>query len=156
MIDFKSKRVQFAIGLAVILIGLKWLFSNTLGDAYLAFTAPEVEEGNTGNLLDLYAKLAPFIDIAVAFVIGVGAYTVRFGEWIYGKIKEEEPVPETPQNSSDIIRDFAKAAAVNDPGALKELQFQIRQPYAIDELVAAVKEFDRDKVDVLLEELIRE
>lgn len=145
----EDKRIQFAIGVAVLILAIKWIFSQTLSDAYLSYTAIEEDPEKLKNPMDFWAMIMPIVDIFIASMVGIGAYVIRSSEWLFGRIKDISPVVET----GDLIKDFARAAAINDEEKLINLRIQIRRPYAIGELTEAITNGDRSKANSLFEEL---
>ncbi len=147
--DWKNdRRVQFAIGLAIVFVGLRWLFTGNLFFAAVDMSA-EPANGQTRAGVTINAVLPVLIDVFVGSLIAVGAWMINLSELIVGKLKgslsppQAEPtaavasMPSAEDRMRSLVIDLGRAAWENDLEKLEALRWQIRKPQAIAELSAA-------------------
>ena len=160
----KSRNARIAIGVAVLFLAAKWLFTPTLSDAYLAFNAPEVEDGNVAdNTLDFWALVQPIVDMGLATLAGIGTVVLTLVQWAgnrFGAFQDDEKIepvetPETTQapSTEQLMTDLARAVASKDTAAEAQVRRELRRPYAMSELSQALEEGELSKVDGLVAEL---
>ncbi len=150
---FADRRVQFAIGLAVVLVAAKWLFTGSL-----LYTADTLESGETGSVTTAVVPLV--LDILVGALIGIGAWVVNLVEVMAGKVKQQtssQPTGVRISNDSDAMRSnviaLGNAVAVGDTESIEPLMTMIRQPFAIRELSEAYSAGEIEKAELLSAEL---
>jgi hypothetical protein len=159
-----DRRVQFAVGLAVVLVAAKWLFTGNLFYAAIDMTtAPS--EGQTKAGLTLSAIMPIVVDVVVGVLVAIGTYVFNIGEYLFGRVQNaRSPSPDTshasesaPADSSTDMRAaviaLGDAAAMNDIESLERLRVRIRKPYALFELQQAYEKNDLDTVGELVVEL---
>lgn len=165
--DWKNnKRIQIAVGLAVVVLAFRWLFSNTLSDAALAYSTPPLDEGQVGDPATALAMIWPFVELAMVILGAIGLYVLNLGDWIWSQmkgvadsevsIKSIAPATEkttTNVNPEVMQRNLARAVAMNDDAEIGRLRVLVRRPYALGELVDAVNENDFSKAETLFGEL---
>jgi hypothetical protein len=177
MWDWKNdRRVHFAIGLAVCLLAIKWLFTGSL------LYSVEVIQGEVtksvwddmGNVKSvpvstfLEGWLPLIFDFAITAFVAIGARVLVGGLSIFsgvqgvinGQVKPKvepaeavvQPVGEQEQMRAAVI-DLGRAAAANDAVALEQLRIALRQPQALRELQDAYRVGDIDAANRLTAEL---
>jgi hypothetical protein len=155
--DWKNnKRIQVAVGGAVLFLALRWLFSPTLQDAALAYSTPDPAEGEVANPVTGLALLWPVIELGIALLAGVGLWVLNVGEWVWNQIQGSTTAsaPAVKVSSPDKVqRDLIQAIATNDVAARAKLEPMVRGPEAISELTAAVAESDFATAETKLAEL---
>lgn len=157
--DWKNNvRVQIAVGVAVIVLAVRWLFAPTLQDAALAYSTPAPAEGQLADPVSGLALIWPAVEIVLAVLAGIGAYVINLGEWLFSKIQtqasptKQQTVATSPD---EIQRDLIQAIATNDQAARARLEPMVRGPEAISELTAAVATGDFETAEAKLAELQR-
>lgn len=157
-----DRRFQFAIGLAVVLVAVKWLFTGTplfaIGDLQAAPAEGQTKAGATVSAL-----LPVVVDVAVGALVAVGAWVVNLAGMIFSQVSgsksDSSPAVDVAVNSADKTRqaviDFARAAAKNDREAMESLRVQLRRPEAIAEYRDACEAGDVEAVSRLNEELAK-
>lgn len=159
----KDRRVRIGVGIVVVFLAVKWFFTATLSDAYLAYTYKPEDGDVAADPLTLWAMAGPFIDIALAILAAIGAQVLGLVEWLWQQgTNQQEPQPVqavSPSSSPSIDIDslqleLARAAASNEGGRLIELAHKIRKPYAIADLVSAIEANDWDAAKLLFSELL--
>lgn len=146
----EDRRVLFAIGLAVTLLAIKWLFSDTLLSA-----ADTIEEGKTGSAT---TAILPFLlDGFVTIMVAIGT-RVAFGAlFVAGRLQTalsptENPAQPTataaapiqttaaPQSLAALRDELADAVAANDRPRENDARRRLRLPFAMAEMNAAYAE----------------
>lgn len=168
--DWKNdRRVQFAIGLAIVLVAAKWLFTGSL------MSDVEVMRGQvTEQVMDEDGALksvpvptsAGVISIAMDFLIGalvtIGAWVLNLGGLLVGRLTNSTTSPslvdEPPPVSEDektrkLAIALAAAAQSNELDQLEALRIQLRLPMAMDELRDAYQAGDLTAAGTLNAEL---
>jgi hypothetical protein len=162
--DWKNnKRIQIAVGIAVVVLAFRWLFSNTVSNALLAYNEPPLEEGSVGDPMTALAMIWPFVELAMAILGAIGLYVLNAGEWIWAKAQGTSDQPMLQESTVDspvasinpeaVQRDLARAVAINDTAEVEKLKVLVRRPYALGELVEAVNGGKWDKAEGLFSEL---
>lgn len=177
MINWKSdRRVHFAIGLAVVFIAAKWLFSNSLFYAAVDMTSKPAE-GQTSAGVTLSALLPVVFDLLIGGIIFIGGYAVNLAEIVFGRVKQladpntGQPVAsvgtaapaaaaeavslDSPNSMKRAVDSLGDAAAMNDLELLEKLRKQIRKPYALAALNEAYTKGDTEAAAALVDELNR-
>ena len=162
MFDWKNdRRVQFAVGLAIVLVAAKWLFTGTLLFA-IADLQSAPEDGQTRTGLVTNALVPGFVDTVVGVIIAIGAWILNLGGMLAGMISSNlrpAPAPAETSTVNDFDRrrneviEFAQAAADNDKETLEALRVQIRKPQALAELNEAYTVGDTESASRLKAEL---
>ena len=161
--DWKDNRkIQFAVGATVIFLFLRWLFT---GDLLMAVQAAQPPAEGETKSVTLLAVLWPML---VEAVIIVGVSAIAFGLKIWSFIVDlidnargvtnSDISPETktaaPIESRDgLLNGLARAVATNDAASETKFKTQIRKPYAIAELNAALDDGDFATVEARLAEI---
>lgn len=169
--DWKNdRRVQFAVGLAIVLVAAKWLFTGSL------MSDVEVMRGQvTEQVMDEDGALksvpvptsAGAISIAMDFLIGVlvtiGAWVLNLGGLIMGKLTNSTTSPSLADESPPPVSEdektrklaiaLAAAAQSNELDQLEALRIQLRLPMAMDELRDAYQAGDLTAAGTLNAEL---
>lgn len=154
-----DRRIQFAIGLAVVLVGVKWLFTGTplfaIGDLQAA-----PAEGQSKASATATALLPVVVDLVVGVLVAVGAWVVNLAGMIFSRVSgSEAPASSVEADSSSKARqtvlDFARAAARNDLVAMESLRVQLRRPEALAEYRDACEAGDVEAASRLNEELAK-
>lgn len=178
MINWKTdRRVHFAIGLAVVFIAAKWLFSNSLFYAAVDMTSKPAE-GQTSAGVTLSALLPVVFDLLIGGIIFIGGYAVNLAEIVFGRVKQlvdpntGQPVAnvsaaanptaaaeavslDSPNSMKRAVDSLGDAAAMNDLDLLEKLRKQIRKPYALAALNEAYTKGDTEAAAALVDELNR-
>lgn len=154
-----NRRVQVAVGIAIVFLGARWLFSPSLQDAALAYNSPPPQDGDVASPMTAMAMIWPVVEIAIAVFAGIGAYAINLGELLWSKVQAASSDQELATADStgidpiEIQRSLVRAVAMNDQEEAKRLKSVVRRPYAISELARAAEEGDFDTVTLRLEEL---
>ena len=157
---FKDRRVQFAIGLAVVLLAVKWLFTGSL-----LMAADAIDEGKTGSVTT--AALPLVLDFVVGAMIAIGAWVVDLGGVLLGRIAGSAAASAPGgisgaagvliANDADAMRSnviaLGNAVAINEADSIEPLMTMIRQPFAIRELSEAYTSGDIERAERLNAEL---
>lgn len=154
--DWKNnKRIQVAVGLAVVFLALRWLFSPTLQDAALAYSEPPLAEGDVADPVSGLALLWPVVELGIAFLAGVGLWVINIGDWAWNQFQSgrSETSKVAAASPDKIQRDLIQAIATNDVEARAKLEPMVRGPEAISEMVASVSEGDFASAESKLAEL---
>lgn len=163
-----SNRVfQFAAGVTVIFVFLRWLFTGDLLLAVEALRPPE--EGETKSVA-FFAVLWPMI-VETVIIIGVSAIAFGLRIWSFvvgvidqasGKVDPVEPVQTSVQATAPVVQTdspeglvngLARAVATNDAASENRYKTQIRRPYAMVEMNAALEEGDFDAAQQRFDEI---
>lgn len=156
---WENRTVQFAVGVTVIFLLVRWLLTGDL--LLLAEAARAVEDGETKSV-SIWGVVWPMIFEAGVIV---GASTIAFAVGLWGKLAElfagirDQAAPAVSRTSEvsgsgqQLAISFARAAASNDTAEMELLRGAIRKPYALAELKQAVSSGDSAKVDALVKEL---
>ncbi len=72
-----DRRVQLAVGLAVVFVAAKWLFSGSLFYAAVDMTA-QPADGQTSAGLTISALLPIVFDLAIGGIIFLGSYAINW------------------------------------------------------------------------------
>lgn len=166
-----DRRVQLAIGLAVVFVAAKWLFTGSLFYAAVDMTATPAE-GQTKVGLTASALLPIVFDLVIGALIAIGGYAINLAELVLGRVKQlvdpvtGQPVAASPPTAAtDVVSldspgslkraadALADAAAVNDRERGDQLWSQIRKPYALAELNDAYTKGDTEAANALVKEL---
>lgn len=150
---------MFGIGLAVCVLAIRWLFSNTLENAYLALSP--VPEGKTAGPMDTLALLWPVVDFAIAVVIAIGATVMKAGDYLYAFVSDrlnKEPAAravtaKTQTTADDLYQQFVQAAQTAETTTVSRIANQIRKPQAARDLMDAVMAGDFPTAESRLQEL---
>ena len=177
MINWKTdRRVHLAIGLAVVFVAAKWLFTGSLFYAAVDMTAKPAE-GQTSAGLTLSALLPIVFDLAVGVLIFVGGYAINLFDLLFGRVRQlVDPDTSQPQAVSGVagvtasesavsldspnsmkraVDALGDAAAMNDLDQMEKLRKQIRKPYALAALNEAYSKGDTEAAAALVDELNR-
>lgn len=170
-----DRRVQLAIGLAVVFVAAKWLFTGSLFYAAVDMTAAP-SEGQTKSGIAFSALIPVVFDLAIGAFIGIGAYVINLAELLVGRVRSlvdpntgqqtaaavaapastAEPVSlDSPGSMRSAVMALGDAAASNDLDQLEKLRKQIRKPYALAELNDAYSKGDTAAAADLVDELNR-
>lgn len=176
MINWKTdRRVQFAVGLAVVFVAAKWLFTGSLFYAAVDMTAKPAD-GQTSAGVTFSALLPVVFDLVIGGIIFVGGYAINLAEIVFGRVKTLlDPETGQPQSSASLagpssvetsqvsldspasmkraVDQLGDAAAVNDLELLEKLRKQIRKPYAMAALTEAYSRGDTEAAATLVDEL---
>lgn len=178
MWDWKNdRRVQAAIGVFVIVLAIKWLASDALQYAAAIYSGEitrEVvdEEGFTKAVpvsFGFSTVLPLVLDVALAIVVGVGAWVINVGGWLFDRVTSGlhvtspavaasegsaiKPVVVTDDDSvRQLVISMGKSAQTNDIDQLEAARIQLRLPQALDELRVAFASKDLDRADSLFAE----
>lgn len=146
----KSNRyIMAALGLAVVLLSLKWLlFSSNAEMALSALVAPPAADDPQFSVGALTWPAVLDIALSVLASIGVFVFTsaIKIAGGIFSSLGQSAP-------SGSLPSDLARAVASNDSEAARRLSAAIRRPYAIAELVAALEAGDSKLADALTKEI---
>ncbi len=169
-----DRRVQLAIGLAVVFVAAKWLFTGSLFYAAVDMTAAP-SEGQTKSGIAFSALIPVVFDLAIGAFIGIGAYVINLAELLVGRVRslvgQPEPIThaattvsaaavesvslDSPGSMRSAVMALGDAAASNDLDQLEKLRKQIRKPYALAELNDAYSKGDTAAAADLVDELNR-
>jgi len=168
-----DRRVQFAIGLAVVLVAAKWLFTGDLFYAAVDMTQ-QPADGQTQTGVASSAVLPILVDILVGGLVFVGGWVLNLGELLIGRIQTainppaqlaaSQAVSQSSNRDAVVAVDMAgtlrqsvislgDAAAINDLDAMERLRVQIRKPFALAALNEAYGKGDTDAASLLVAEL---
>ncbi len=146
----KDKRVRFAIGLAVVLLAIKWLFSDSL-----LFAMSTIEEGNTGSATTAFLPLV--LDFFIGALVAIGAWVIDAGSFLVGRFSPSSQPAAALSTDADSMRSnvisLGNAVASNDIDAIEPLMTLIRQPFAIRELSEAYTSGKMEEAERLSAEL---
>jgi len=156
--DWKSKPVQFAVGVATVAIVLYLVFS---GDGILALSVigSEPAEGETkaGNA---WAVLWPILfNIGAIIGAAVIAGVTKVWDWLVGLGgTQSSAIPAATSTSSKITinqasDDLIKAIALGDKDAEDRLRPLVRIPYAQSQAFEAMQAEDFDRARKLLADI---
>jgi len=177
VINWKTdRRVHLAIGLAVVFVAAKWLFTSSLFYAAVDMTAKPAE-GQTSAGLTLSALLPIVFDLAVGALIFIGGYAINLFDLLFGRVRQlVDPDTSQPQAVSGVagvtasesavsldspnsmkraVDSLGDAAAMNDLDQMEKLRKQIRKPYALAALNDAYSKGDTEAAATLVDELNR-
>ena len=176
-----DRRVQLAIGLAVVFVAAKWLFTGSLFYAAVDMTQKPAE-GQTSAGLTVSALLPIVFDLVIGGLIFVGGYAINLAEMLFGRVKQlidpdtgqpvaptvmssmagpsatVDPAPvslDSPGSMKKAADSLIDAVAANDVDKTERLIIQIRKPYALAELTEAYTKGDTDAAASLVSELNR-
>lgn len=157
--DWKNnKRIQIAIGIAIIVLAMRWLFAPTLQDAALAYSAEPPADGDVADPLTGWALVWPVVELALAMLAGLGAYAINLGDWIWSQIQggssSEGQLAVTAASPDRIHRELIQAIASGNESARMRLEPMVRGPEAIREVSAALAEGEFDAAQERIAELV--
>lgn len=174
-----NRTVQIVVGilsLALLLMTVKWLFfSSNLESAVAAMveTPPEPQtitlpDGNVAVELPrtgFEMTWPAVLDTVLSVLASVGAFMLTrvlpqliagIGSLISGAIQSTKPADGektvVANSTNTLALELARAVATNSPDLVR-LQWQIRKPYALNDLVAAYSAGDMQAVKRLNDEL---
>jgi hypothetical protein len=156
----QSRQVKFAVGCVVILLLLRWLMT---GDLLAVAQAVQPQpESNVSSVSIVSVVLPMVIDAIVLIGAAVIAGSLKLWSFLLSLIdqvnQKGQPAPEPAtalKTGSDIAVELARAVAVDDRDAVKQLQREIRRPYVISEISRSAASGDLALADRLLAELRR-
>lgn len=172
-----DRRIQFAVGLAVVLVLAKWLFTGSL--FYAAVDVQRVPaDGQTSAGVTVSALLPLVVDLVVGVLVSIGLWIMNAGEWLFGRVRSDMQASAHPQSplhadtsqvassppvpsvlvglqglNQEIVLDLGRAALSNDQEKLELIRWQLRKPQAIKELAEAYDQGDADTVQARKAEL---
>jgi hypothetical protein len=171
--NWKSNRkIQFAVGVTVIFLLLRWLVTGDLFAVYEAAKPPTDGETKAFSLISIVGPMM----IEAVIIVGVSA--IAFGLRIWGffvdfidsfQQKTSQIAANPAQNQQiepaflaqnvanespeGLVRGLVKAIATNDAASIAKFETQIRRPYALGELTSALEQGNFDQADELMREL---
>ena len=168
--DWKNdRRVQFAVGLAIVLVAAKWLFTGSLMSDVEVMRGQVTEQvmDEDGSLKSVPVPTsAGVISIAMDFLIGalvtIGAWVLNLGGLLVGRLTNSTTSPSLADESPPVSEDektrklaiaLAAAAQSNELDQLEALRIQLRLPMAMDELRDAYQAGDLTAAGTLNAEL---
>ena len=156
----KTRNLHLAVGIGVVLLLARWLFT---GDLLFAVSGgvPQLEADGEPLLSasgEQVKSVGPVVwTMAIETLIVIGAFVTSFATGLWDRlmtlidgVQTQAEQPASPQN---IPMQVMQAIASKDAAELKNLQSQIRLPYAMNDLQEALLSNDRVKVDDLLDEI---
>jgi hypothetical protein len=176
VINWKTdRRVHFAVGLAIVFVAAKWLFTGSLFYAAVDMTAKPAD-GQTSAGVTFSALLPVVFDLLIGGIIFIGGYAINLAEIVFGRVRtlvdsggantkadglEGHPTDaasqavslDSPASMKRAVDQLGDAAAVNDLELLEKLRKQIRKPYAMAALTEAYSRGDTEAAAVLVDEL---
>lgn len=143
--DWKNnKRIQIAIGIAIIVLAMRWLFAPTLQDAALAYSAEPPADGNVADPLTGWALIWPVVELVLAMLAGLGAYAINLGDWLWGQVQGSSSsaakATVAVASPDNVQRELIQAIATGNESARMRLEPMVRGPEAIREVSAALAE----------------
>ncbi len=155
-----NKRVQVAVGMAVLFLAMRWLFSPTLQDAALAYSTPPPAEGDVADPFSGLALAWPVIELGIAFLAGLGLWVINIGDWAWSQVQSKSSVVSsspavTAASPEKVQRELIQAIAMNDEVSRLRLEPMVRGPQAVEELNASIAEADFATAEVKFAELKR-
>lgn len=161
----ENKTLQFAVGVTLVVLLVRWLITGDL--LFAARTAAEPpQEGETKSVAVLSVLWPMFFEAMVIVGAAAIAWACKLWDWLYGLVNQSSSVQSSDAASSlatsevtapvsvdGLVQGLARAAAMNDTAMLAKLSVQIRKPYALDALTQAYIEGDAEKAAKLTAEL---
>lgn len=158
----KSNRAaKFIVGLALVVVGVNWLMTDSLFFAVRDSVQPE--DGKLSAGAD--ALLMTVLQVFAGVMVSIGGYVMGAAEWLFKTVKgavsdQSEPVSvtaavpgqvqltstEPASDMKQLVIDLGRAAFENDQARLESLRWQIRMPQAIAELSDAYKKGDLETI----------
>lgn len=159
-----NKTLQFAVGVTLVVLLIRWLITGDL--LFAAKTAAEdPQEGETKSVAILGVLWPMFFEAMVIVGASAIAWACKLWDWLYALVNQsassQPSDPATaavaevaaPTSVDGMVQGLARAAAMNDAAMMAKLSVQIRKPYALDALRQAYVEGDADKAAKLTAEL---
>lgn len=172
--DWKNdRRMQFAVGLAILVMGISWLFTGDLLYAINILRGDAVRErmDNEGNLSSVpvptsVAVTSLVVNFAMGAVVAIGAWVLNLGGIVFGKLSSGSQAAASgvsatnlPASDSEddrtrkLVVALATAAQANDREKMDSLRVELRLPKAMDELQDAYRAGDLELAASLNAEL---
>lgn len=171
--DWKNdRRMQFAVGLAILAIGISWLSGNLFyAINILRGEAVREQIDNDGNVSSVLvptsmAVTSLIVDFVIGAVIAVGAWGMNLGGIVYGRLSNNSssqpvadkstvmPLAESEDDRTrKLVVSLATAAQANDREKMDALRIELRLPKAMDELQEAYRAGDLELAASLNAEL---
>jgi multisubunit Na+/H+ antiporter MnhC subunit len=172
--DWKNdRRMQFAVGLALLVMGISWLFTGDLLYSINILRGEAVREriDNDGNVSSVpvptsVAVTSLVVDFAVGAIVAIGAWVLNLGGIVYSKlagspssqpVADKSTVMPVAESEDDRTRKLvvalATAAQANDREKMDALRIELRLPKAMDELQEAYRAGDLELAASLNAEL---
>jgi hypothetical protein len=169
VINWKTdRRVHLAIGLAIVFVGAKWLFTGSLLYAAVDMTAKPAE-GQTSAGVTFSALLPVLFDLVIGGIIFLGGYAINLADIVFNRARQivspdtgqtvavpptsSEPLVDSASGMRQAILSLGDAAASNDLESIERLRIQIRKPYALASLSEAYGKGDTAAAAELVAEL---
>ena len=161
MADWKDNRkIQFAVGVTVCVIFLRWLLT---GDLLMVADSMIPAEDGEPKSISFVSVVWPMLVEAMVFVgVSTIAFSLKIWSWVYDLVNKSKPVstvavadeePAVEQSKEGLVNGLARAVAMNDASGKARYETKIRRPYAIAELNAALEEGDFETVNNRLSEI---
>jgi hypothetical protein len=159
-----NKTVQFAVGVTLVVLLIRWLITGDLLFAASTAMEPPPKDGETKSVALLNVLWPMFFEAMVIVGASAIAWSCQLWDALYGLVKPSidgalqtsVAAPEAGSKSLSVdglIQDLARAAATNDSGTLATLTLAIRKPYALAALTKAYMDNDIDRAGELTAEL---
>ena len=153
---------KFVVGAALIFVAINWLLSGSLVGAMHEFLHPPSKEGEGMQVVPPGAGLESIAMLLIGLTISLGGWFLTQVDWIAGLIArlagsqspsgnatttaDTSSASAAEPNADDVMRDLliqlGDAVQSNDLVKAAELQWKIRRPQALEQLVNA---YDTDR-----------
>lgn len=169
-----DRRVQFAVGLALLLLAVKVMFTGSLLSSIevMRGNVTEAVRADDGTMTRVtvpasQGMLEIAFDAIVTIVAGIGGYALTAIVLLFSRLQSMATPVETTISSSieppvsvdsdsglrKAVIALGEAAATNDLEAMERLRVQIRKPFAMESLNEAYREGNTTAAAVLVAEL---